>query len=308
MGADQRVDNFLIRRLKGVPRARIYRMIRSGEVRVNKSRVRASSRLEAGDTVRIPPVRSLVANELPQSDIKKHEYLLDRVIFEDDSLLALDKPSGLAVHAGSGISFGLIELMRKLHPGGNALELCHRLDKETSGVLIFSKKPLINKKINELFKQKTDSDSTVEKRYIALLKGRVSATRKIEHKLFRQARKDGERLVVVHPDGVPAVSTFRPLVHFDDFATLAEVDLHTGRTHQVRVHAQSMGHPVAGDLRYGDKRFNRILHDKGLSRLFLHAARLNLPHPETGEKLVLNAPVPGPLEQVTVLLERADKQ
>ena len=294
----QRVDNYLLRVLKGVPRSRIYRMIRNGEVRVNKGRVKPTRRLEKGDLLRIPPVVMLEAGEVPDSAIVKHGYLLDRVIYEDDGLLAINKPTGLAVHAGSGIAYGLIELLRKIHPAGTNLELCHRLDRETSGLLLISKKCLYNRYLNELFKQKTNSNSGISKCYLALLKGQVEKNIKIEHKLYRQGKHDGERIVVVHPEGVAAASTFRPVSWPAKLTTLCEVDLHTGRTHQVRVHAQSMGCAVAGDSKYGDKRFNRKMSEVGLNRLFLHAYRLEFNLPDNGKLLQLEAGIPDDLDRV----------
>ena len=302
-GHQQRVDNYLLRDLKGVPRSRIYKMIRSGEVRVNKGRVKPTTRLVKGDLLRIPPVKMLETGEVPDSAISKHSYLLERVIYEDGGLLALNKPSGMAVHAGSGIAYGLIELMRKIHPVGDALELCHRLDRETSGLLLLSKKRNINNYINSLFKQKTNTDLGIKKSYLTLLKGSLNKQTKVEHKLYRQGKHDGERIVVVHPDGVAAASTFRPVSRVGDLATLSEVDLHTGRTHQVRVHAQSMGHPVAGDSKYGNKRFNRQMADAGLKRLFLHAYKLEFKLPESKQPLKLEAALPEDLDLVLKALQ-----
>lgn len=299
----QRVDNYLLRVLKGVPRSRIYRMIRNGEVRVNKGRVKPTTRLEKGDLLRIPPVVMLETGEVPDWAVTKHAYLLDRIIYEDNGLLAINKPTGLAVHAGSGIAYGLIELLRKIHPAGADLELCHRLDRETSGLLLISKKRLLNKYLNGLFKQKTNSNSGISKCYLTLLKGRVEKTIKIEHKLYRQGKHDGERIVVVHPDGVAAASTFRPISWPADLATLCEVDLHTGRTHQVRVHAQSMGCAVAGDSKYGDKRFNRKMSEASLNRLFLHAYKLEFKLPDSAKTLRLEAELPDDLDRVLRALE-----
>ncbi|MDG2087186.1 MAG: RluA family pseudouridine synthase [Arenicellaceae bacterium] len=299
----QRVDNYLLRVLKGVPRSRIYRMIRSGEVRVNKGRVKPTTRLVIGDLLRIPPVMILEPGEVPDSAVNKHAYLLDRVIYEDGGLLAINKPSGLAVHAGTGIAYGLIELLRKIHPAGTDLELCHRLDRETSGVLLISKKRQLNRYLNNLFKQKTEANSGIKKCYLALLKGRMKQTTKVEHKLYRQGKHDGERIVVVHPDGVVAASTFRPVSWPASLATLCEVDLHTGRTHQVRVHAQSMGCPVACDNKYGDKRFNRKMSEAGLNRLFLHAYLLEFKLPDNPVPLALKAEIPEDLDRVLLALQ-----
>lgn len=272
--AGQRIDNFLLACLKGVPKSRIYRILRKGEVRVNKGRIKASYRLQEGDTVRIPPIR-LDDTEAP---VVPGAHVLARIeasiLAEEKGFLVLNKPSGIAVHGGSGLDYGVIEALRALRPDAPYLELVHRLDRETSGCLLIAKRRSILRELHRLLREKSQGrsqDDGMEKRYLALLKGRwEGGDRKVDKPLLKNTLRSGERLVTVNPEGKEALSLFRPVKHFAD-ATLVEVSLMTGRTHQIRVHAAVIGHPIAGDEKYGDEAFNRQMKAKGLRRLFLHA-------------------------------------
>lgn len=280
----QRIDNFLIRTLKGVPKSLVYRILRTGEVRVNKGRAKPEHRVAAGDSVRLPPLRLAPEDDapavLPRGLL---ERLQASILYEDARVLVLDKPSGIAVHAGSGIGAGVIEGLRVLRPEG-FLELAHRLDRDTSGVLVLAKTPEALRAIHDALNART-----TDKRYVALLRG---AWRGGEHSVDAPLRKGmirgGERMVEVAPDGKPALSHFRPLHRYSD-CTLVEVAIETGRTHQIRVHAAHLGHPLAGDDKYGDAGFNRTLAGYGLRRLFLHAQSLRLPL--GGRELALSAPL-----------------
>jgi len=289
--AGQRVDNFLITRLKGVPKTLIYRIIRKGEVRVNKGRVKQTTRLVPGDIVRIPPIRSA---DRPAVDVSggRYEFLSDAILFEDDALLVLNKPSGMAVHAGSGIKVGVIEALRALRTDISYLELAHRLDRETSGCLVLAKKSGVLRTLNEDFKTNSLKNARLDKRYLALVQGRWQyGQRRVTKSLNTDARRYGERHVVLDQNGSYASSIMTPLAA-NDIASLIEVKLLTGRTHQVRVHSLSEGHPIAGDQRYGDKEFNKAMRKQGLSRLFLHASSLQLVHPVSQQKLQIRAPMP----------------
>ena len=263
----QRIDNFLITFLKGVPKSRIYRILRKGEVRINKGRVKPSYRLKTGDLLRIPPV---VVSERSASKITPHTSLIDKIekniLYEDKYLIIINKPSGVAVHGGSGISLGIIEIVRAMRPEDKNLELAHRLDKDTSGCLIITKKRSILRQLHEHFR-----NNQIEKRYIALVKGRWSGGKRlVSLPLLKNIQKSGERMVCVHPEGKTAKSVFRPL-KIANKASLVEVNLLTGRTHQIRVHAAAIGHPIAGDIKYGDEDFNKFMRSLNLKRLFLHA-------------------------------------
>lgn len=290
--AGQRIDNFLIAHLKGVPKSHVYRILRTGEVRVNGGRRQAQHRLEAGDIVRIPPLRlpQAEAAELPENLIRTR--LDGRILYEDDAFLALDKPAGMAAHGGSGLAFGVIEGLRAIRPQARFLELVHRLDRETSGCLLIAKKRSALRALHEMFR----ADRAIDKIYLALLCGawaRKQCT--VDAPLKKNVLQSGERVVRVARDGKPASTEFRRLRKFA-VATLAEARLFTGRTHQIRVHAQSMGHPVAGDERYGDAAQNLELRRLGLKRLFLHASVLSFPHPETGRSVRIEAPMPPELQ------------
>ncbi|HDK38647.1 MAG TPA: 23S rRNA pseudouridine(955/2504/2580) synthase RluC, partial [Thiolapillus brandeum] len=274
-GDGQRIDNFLLRELKGVPRALIYRVLRKGEVRVNKGRVKAGRKLVAGDVVRIPPVRLPSPSETgipPDWKIKKIE---ESIIYEDKLLLIINKESGLAVHGGSGISFGVIELLRASRPQEKALELAHRLDRDTSGCLMLARKRSALRTLQQL-----QREGRVQKRYLALLAGRwCKDKQQVKVPLKKNTLKSGERVVRVDAAGKEAHTEFRVLKRFAD-ATLVEAVLKTGRTHQIRVHAQYLGTPILGDEKYGDEQVNREYRKLGLKRLFLHAASLRFPWPD----------------------------
>jgi len=289
----QRIDNFLITRLKGVPRSHLYRVLRRGEVRVNKGRVKPGYRLRNGDLVRIPPLRctSMATPAYPTRDRLK--YLPAAVLYEDEHLMALNKPSGMAVHGGSGLSWGLIEAMRSLRPELPELALVHRLDRETSGCLLLSKRRGPLRELHHLIREQA-----VTKRYVTLLAGRLKQRRKVDAPLRKNPLRSGERVVRIDPQaGKPACTVFRPLRRLGDF-TLAEAEPRTGRTHQIRVHAAYLGMPVAGDEKYGDPELNRRLRSMGLRRLFLHASALILWPSHRDRPLHIEAPLPPELEAV----------
>ena len=293
--AGQRIDNYLMSQLKGVPRSRIYRLLRKGEVRVNKGRIKPDYKIRAGDQVRIPPVRvspnSDSSEQAPaQSLMKKIE---SSIIYQDDALLVLNKPSGIAVHGGSGIQFGVIEGLRALYPLEKNLELVHRLDRDTSGCLLLSKKRSVLKSLHDQLR-----NNEIHKHYIALVKGQwEGGAQTVDAPLLKNILKSGERIVRVDPEGKVAKSIFKP-VKLYDIATLVEIELITGRTHQIRVHAAHVGHPVAGDEKYGQRSFNLTMKDRGLNRLFLHAKSLNFRHPKSDEMINIVAPMGKELEKV----------
>lgn len=291
--AGQRLDNFLIARLKGVPRTRIYRLLRKGEVRVNKGRAAPSYRIQAGDVIRIPPIRVAGPAASNVAAAAARTRLAARVIFENDRLLVLDKPSGMAVHGGSGLSFGVIEALRAERPDCRYLELVHRLDRETSGCLMIAKKRSYLRALHGLLRA-----GNVDKRYLTLLRGQWHlGTKVIEDRVRTHHRRGGERYVTVAEDGKAASSQFSPVDIFRN-ASLVEVSLFTGRTHQIRVQAAAAGHPVAGDERYGDEEFNRAMRSLGLRRMFLHAHSLAYEDPVTGDWRSFSAPLPDDLRVV----------
>lgn len=266
---DQRLDNFLLSQLKGVPKSRIYKLLRSGQVRVNKGRKKPSYRLNTGDQVRIPPVTTI---ERPSHEAPPYllETLRQSIIFEDEQLLVINKPTGLAVHSGSNIAFGVIEILRQLRPDAHMLELVHRLDRETSGCLLIAKSRPALTQLHEVFR----SENGMQKIYRAILVGRWrGGERIIDAPLKKNQLKGGERMVTIDESGKQAKSLFTPLEYFEQ-ASLAEIKLFTGRTHQIRVHAASQHHPVAGDPKYGDTEFNQRFKKQGLKRMFLHAHHL----------------------------------
>jgi 23S rRNA pseudouridine955/2504/2580 synthase len=284
--AGQRIDNFLFSRLKGVPKSHVYRILRTGEVRRNGGRIRAQDRLEAGDRLRVPPIRlaEREPGEVPGHLIRSR--IEPRILYEDDDLLVINKPSGMAVHGGSGLSFGVIEGLRDIRPEARFLELVHRLDRDTSGCLLIAKKRSALRVLHEQFR-----GDDVKKVYLALLAGAWAKNRWIvDAPLQKNVLQSGERLVKVARDGKPSITEFRRKARYAG-ATLVEARPVTGRTHQIRVHAQSMGHPVAGDERYGDENANREFKRLGLKRLFLHSAETTLRHPRTGELLRFDAPL-----------------
>ncbi len=277
--AGQRIDNFLLKVLKGVPKTRIYRILRKGEVRVNKKRAKPDFRLSLGDVVRIPPVRVSDTPEPIRPADKVLKLLSDSILYEDDGLLILNKPSGLAVHGGSGLSYGVIEGLRALRPEARFLELGHRLDRDTSGCLVIAKKRSVLRSFHTLLR-----DGGMDKFYLALVMGRWKGSAKgkgIDAPLRKNELKSGERIVRVSEDGKPSLSIFTPITLYKD-CSLMRVKLVTGRTHQARVHAQYSGHPIAGDSKYGDENFNRVMAGRGLKRLFLHAAELHFTLPDHG--------------------------
>ncbi|HSW15996.1 MAG TPA: RluA family pseudouridine synthase [Ramlibacter sp.] len=302
--AGQRLDNFLIRQLKGVPKTHVYRIIRSGEVRLNKGRASADTRIAAGDIVRVPPVRIS-----PQVALKLERPAPARefpVLLEDDHLIAIDKPAGVAVHGGSGVSFGVIEQLRQARPQAKFLELVHRLDRDTSGILLVAKKRSALTRLQDQFRERETG-----KTYLALVAGAWPAKLKvIDTPLHKYLLPDGERRVKVvakdDPDGMRSITLVKVNRRLNVTAagaapggqamTLLEVTIKTGRTHQIRVHLASSGHPIAGDDKYGDFELNRTLQRQGLRRMFLHAWRLQFNHPATAERIELLAPLPPDLQ------------
>lgn len=291
----QRLDNFLLATLKGVPKSRIYRLVRKGEVRVNKGRSKPDYRLQAGDIVRLPPVRMAPAAE--QVPPERFAWLADRILYEDEHLLVVDKPAGLAVHAGSGVAFGLIEGLRALRPDAPMLELAHRLDRDTSGCLLVAKSRPALLALHQALKT-----GGISKRYLALVRGLWRGRQRTVSAALERHERGGERMVEAGVEGKMATSVFHPRTRYPDVgATLVEIELLTGRTHQARVHAAHVGHPVAGDDKYGDREFNRELRPSGLKRLFLHAWRLNLKHPINNSKIEFEAPL---APELAAILER----
>jgi 23S rRNA pseudouridine955/2504/2580 synthase len=287
--AGQRLDNCLQRRLGTVPRSRIYRLIRKGEVRVNGHRARPELRLQLHDRIRIPPVRIMPreAGVRPSGDLAAR--IAQAIVHEDDSLIVLDKPAGVAVHGGSGVSFGVIEALRAARPG-ESLELVHRLDRDTSGCLLIARRTAALRELHALMRA-----NAFEKRYLVLVKGKWDfGAKRIDVPLRTDTRVGGERTVRAAASGKASVSDFRPVQFFGKTATLMEVTLHTGRTHQIRVHAAHAGHPVAGDEKYGDAVFNESMRDLGLGRMFLHAHSLSFSWPRGGE-FSINTPLPAEL-------------
>ena len=330
--AGSRLDRFLTRRYPGVPRTRLYRIVRKGEVRVNGKRADIDTRLALGDTVRLPPVRATAPGDTdpgagapvpgapvrgdaatgrqaaargsgePSTAVRRRvptslvETLTRAVIYEDERLLVIDKPAGIAVHGGSGVSFGVIEALRAARPDeADALELVHRLDRDTSGVLLVARKPAVLRMLHASLR---DGEG-FEKRYLALLKGSWQLGKKrIDAPLRTDLRVGGERTVKVAPAGKAAASDFRVVQSFGKIATLMEVSILTGRTHQIRVHAQYAGHPVSGDPKYGDAGFNKEMRELGLERMFLHASSLSFVWPDRGTEFSVNAPLPPELARV----------
>jgi 23S rRNA pseudouridine955/2504/2580 synthase len=291
--AGQRLDNFLIRHLKGVPKTHIYRIIRSGEVRVNKGRVSADTRIETGDVVRLPPVR--ISDKVAEKAARPAPGREFPLLLEDDALMAIDKPSGVAVHGGSGVSFGVIEQLRQARPLAKLLELVHRLDRETSGILLVAKKRSALKHLQDQFRERETG-----KTYLALVQGSWPEKLKvIDSALHKFLLPDGERRVKVtsneDPDGMRSITLVKVAERLVD-CTLLEVTIKTGRTHQIRVHLASQGHPIAGDDKYGDFEWNKVLQKQGLKRMFLHAWRLQFSHPATGKRVELKSNLPSELQ------------
>ena len=296
--AGQRLDNFLMRHLKGVPKTHVYRIIRSGEVRVNKGRASAEQRVEAGDLVRLPPVRvSAQVQAKADAPAPAREF---PILMEDEAMVAIDKPAGVAVHGGSGVSFGVIEQLRRARPGLANLELVHRLDRETSGVLLVAKKRSALKNLQDQFR-----DRETGKTYLALVLGLWPSNKKvIDSPLMKytvaNGQAEGERRVKVvgkdDPNGMRSITLVRVARTVGPY-TLLEVTIKTGRTHQIRVHLASQGHPIAGDDKYGDFEHNKQLQKLGLKRMFLHAWQLKFQHPQSGRLVSLQAKLPPELQQ-----------
>ena len=287
--AGQRLDNFLLRHLKGVPKTHVYRIIRSGEVRINKGRCSADSRVQPGDQVRLPPVR--VSEKVADKAAHPAPAREFPLLFEDEFLLAIDKPAGVAVHGGSGVSFGVIEQLRQARPQARLLELVHRLDRETSGILLVAKKRSALKHLQDQFRERETGKS-----YLALVKGEwPSRLKVIDQPLHKYLLEDGERRVKVtsrdDPQGMRSITLVKLVQRLQE-CSLLEVTIKTGRTHPIRVHLASNGYPIAGDDKYGDFDWNKALHKQGLRRMFLHAWRLQFNHPASGERVALQADLP----------------
>jgi 23S rRNA pseudouridine955/2504/2580 synthase len=297
----QRLDNFLHRVLGNVPRSLIYRILRTGEVRVNGRRAKPAQRLAGGDRIRLPPIQlksrddADAAPKTPSRSLR--EFVAAAVIHEDRDLIVVNKPAGVAVHGGSGVGFGVIEALRAVHPQLKELELVHRLDRETSGCLLVAKRRAILRELHALLRERD-----MEKRYLALVVGRWPfGTKTIDLPLKTNLKQGGERVVRVHAEGRSAVTTFEPIEHFGKLATLLDVSLGTGRTHQIRVHAAHAGYPIAGDGKYGDRERDAALVPYGLSRMCLHAASLTFTRGQRQESFTVTAPLPQELQS---LLER----
>lgn len=295
--AGQRLDNYLLGALSGVPRSHVYRLIRSGQVRVNSGRVRAGYRLSEGDRVRVPPVyeRRSGPLEIPPNRVR---WLADRVLYEDRRVLVLDKPAGMPVHAGTGVDYGCIEALRSLSPGLRAADLVHRLDRGTSGCLLVAKRRAALRQLHGLLRA-----GGMDKRYLALVRGRwPRGISKVDVSLSTR-RRGGESFVQVDSAGKRSLSRFRAVERLGDRATLVEVVIGTGRTHQIRVHAAHAGHPVAGDSRYGDPQFNAMLSANGLKRVFLHSHALAFDWPGSEETFAVSSPLP---PELTAILDSLD--
>lgn len=274
--SDQRIDNFLLTYLKGVPRSLVYRIVRSGEVRVNKGRIKPHYRLQVGDTVRIPPLKLITAQQSQQPPKKIQSIIEESIIFENEQLLVVNKPSGLAVHGGSGLSFGLIESLRASRPKTDFLELVHRLDRDTSGCLLIAKKRSSLQALHQAFRE-----NTIEKHYRALVQGKwPRKTQRIDAPLKKNTLSSGERLVRVNKNGKSALTYITPITPHV-LASLVDIKLETGRTHQIRVHTAYVEHPIAGDTKYGNSDFNQSMKQLDLRRLFLHAYSLTFCMPDS---------------------------
>ena len=298
--AGQRIDNFLMRLFRQVPKSHVYRLLRKGEVRVNGKRAKPELRLAEGDRVRLPPIRLEPAPAVLPPSRSLQAVIQQAVIYEDADFLVINKPAGVAVHGGSGLSHGVIEALRVARPELTELELVHRLDRETSGCLLIAKRRAALRALHAMFRERE-----MDKRYFALVCGRWAlGTKKLDMPLLTNQKQGGERMVRVHPEGQAAESTFKVVERFGKHATLMEVDLGTGRTHQIRVHAAYAGHAVAGDEKYGSKEGNEALKAFGLRRMFLHAHTLKFMKPGTKEEFSVTAPLDAELQSV---LERLAK-
>lgn len=296
--AGQRIDNFLAKTLKGVPKSHIYRILRSGEVRVNSKRIDASYKLVMGDVVRIPPIRMADKPESVELKPGQSPRFEKHIVYEDDALLVIDKPAGFAVHGGSGISRGVIEQLRLERPHAKFLELVHRLDRETSGVLMLAKKRSALVQLHDAIR-----NNQTDKRYLMLVHGDWTEKKKrVNLPLHKYVLPSGERRVSVQEDGQDSETIFYLRKSYGEFSLL-EAQLVTGRTHQLRVQLAHLGFPIAGDDKYGDFNVNKTMQKRGLKRMFLHSAETNLKHPLSGERLKLIAPLPAELEKFLKQLE-----
>lgn len=299
--AGQRLDNYLVRHCKGVPKSHLYRILRSGEVRINKGRVDATYRLQVGDTLRLPPMRVAERPVDEIDEIAKTRVELP-VIYEDDALLVIDKPEGIAVHGGSGVSFGVIEALRRQRPQAKFLELAHRLDRETSGILLVGKKRLALTVLHDMFRE---HGAGADKRYLVLVRGRwMNATQHVKAPLLKYLTESGERRVSVDAEGKASHTVFRLLARWPE-ASLLEAQLKTGRTHQIRVHLAHLGFPILGDEKYGDFNLNKRLRPAGLKRMALHAWRMAFRHPLSGAPLTCVAPLPDGIRSYVAALDAA---
>ncbi len=297
--AGQRIDNFLVTLEKGVPKSRIYRAIRKGEVRVNKGRIKQTYKIQAGDNIRIPPLH--VSEDTTPTTVSEflRRLLTESILLEDDDLLVLNKPCGIAVHAGTNVDQGIIEAFRVIRPELPYLELVHRLDRDTSGCLLLAKN---RETVINLQQQMINHD--INKRYLTLLKGSWGKDeRLVEQPLLKNTVTSGERMVRIDPEGKYAKTVFIPIETFAQ-AQLTEVVLYTGRTHQIRVHANHLNSPLAGDDKYGQRNFNKDMKKFGLKRMFLHAWKLDITHPTTNEAIMLEAPLPEQLVNVLTKLRQ----
>lgn len=305
--AGQRLDNYLLRICKGVPKSHVYRIIRSGEVRLNGKRVDASRRVEAGDILRIPPIRIAQRQEeiIAGAEIKAELP----IVYEDEAILVIDKPSGIAVHGGSGVSYGVIEALRRQRPEARFLELAHRLDRETSGLLLVGKKRSALTALHDMFREGgAGSGRGADKRYLLLVKGRwMDPVRNVKSPLLKYLLDSGERRVRVSDEGKASHTVFRLVARWEHFSLL-EAELRSGRTHQIRVHCAHLGYPIAGDEKYGDFALNRSLARDGLKRMFLHAWKIAFPHPVTGANVTLEAPLPEALDAFLTKLSMQENQ
>ena len=298
--AGQRIDNFLLKTLKGVPKSMIYKLLRKGEIRVNKKRTKPEYKLLNEDILRLAPIRVSENTNTVSTQLNVVANLEKQILFEDDRLIVINKPSGMAVHGGSGLSFGLIEALRALRPEARMLELVHRLDRDTSGCLVVAKKRSALRHLHEQLRNKK-----VQKFYHALVKGRWSAKlTKVTESLKKNDLKSGERVVIVdNINGKESETRYKVMQYFQG-ATLVRAFPVTGRTHQIRVHCQCKGHPIASDAKYGHPDFDLDMKDKGLKRLFLHAASIEFTHPLTDQRLKIEAPLEPSLEKLLKQLKK----
>ena len=304
----QRLDNLLLKLCKGVPKSHVYSIVRSGQVRVNGRRADVSYRLQSGDVLRLPPLRIASSQRelVAGAELKVHLP----VVYEDEGLLVVDKPAGIAVHGGSGESFGVIEALRRQRPAGRFLELAHRLDRETSGILLLGKKRSALLALHEMFREGGAgvAGRGADKRYLVLVSGRwMDPLRHVRLPLLKYLQASGERRVRVADEGKAAHTVFRLLARWERFSLL-EAELRTGRTHQIRVHLAQLGYPIVGDEKYGDFALNRALSRQGLKRMFLHAARMRLPHPLDGRPLLLEAALPAALKDFVHSVSEKERQ